>query len=591
MKLKGHTKIELFNAKTGELEQCIEDDNMFTNVLDRILNNNLGGLLPYDQKANNYSKLFPLPQYALGGVMLLPQAETENANNFYPHSVPTAFGQRDRVSIAGSTGTGIYNQTESGEIKDGYKHVWEYTTEQGNGQIACACLTNYYGAFGDFNMDEFYSQYKMTGVQATSFVGVNSKGKLVAIDISPLSSIHTPTFKIIDTGIIVTDCNSLKDNRFDSLTATYGSSSSGWTNFNVDKSNYVNAVINTDYETRIKGYWKPDKNNYERDLSKRTFGFYWGAFNYDETHAIIFIVPWWTWFYESTLSFTEYALPNYMDAYLVDLDTAETTFLQTIFFPWVSTSGNITSHHASDYYDNEGRSDTTRSATIHYNYDVCNHWGNSTYETDGVVYQLQPVMPDLMNSSSGREFYNPWKDMIVLNKKLVYYGARNYSVAAGQEQLYLYVVDLESGQINNYLCPSKMCTVGAIGEGWGGALVPIYPNSNLLFVWDRIVFDMNTGQFKVWVTPYQYSAYDRQGMAVLIHQPVYSNGFCNIIQAYRGSMYHGNSRMSALYLGYQAPYYMATINNLPTPITKTSDQTMKVTYTIMDAVEEEGNEA
>ena len=42
------------------------------------------------------------------------------------------------------------------------------------------------------------------------------------------------------------------------------------------------------------------------------------------------------------------------------------------------------------------------------------------------------------------------------------------------------------------------------------------------------------------------------------------------------------SPYNGLYLFVRTPY-LATINNLSTPVTKTSDRTMKVTYTITEA--------
>lgn len=46
--------------------------------------------------------------------------------------------------------------------------------------------------------------------------------------------------------------------------------------------------------------------------------------------------------------------------------------------------------------------------------------------------------------------------------------------------------------------------------------------------------------------------------------------------------YYGNSQMNYFYL-YRNPLYLATINNLDEPVTKTTTQTMKVTYTVTPA--------
>ena len=41
---------------------------------------------------------------------------------------------------------------------------------------------------------------------------------------------------------------------------------------------------------------------------------------------------------------------------------------------------------------------------------------------------------------------------------------------------------------------------------------------------------------------------------------------------------------------FKNPLYLATVNNLATPVTKQNTQTMKVTYTLTEAQEEESNE-
>ena len=144
--LKGHTTIELTNVHSGKKE-IVESDNMFTNALDTLINkrgvNHLGNYSPY-------FKLIPLVEKGLRGILLFPVKLEESVDNIYPK---TAF-----IAHAGSStdvGTdvtkGAYNATESVPLTNGYRFVWDFTTSQGNGTIACLSLTS--DLFGNTVMD------------------------------------------------------------------------------------------------------------------------------------------------------------------------------------------------------------------------------------------------------------------------------------------------------------------------------------------------------------------------------------------------------------------------------------------------------
>ena len=54
---------------------------------------------------------------------------------------------------------GSYNENESGEIENGYKHVWDFGTSQANGQISCACLTSHSGGIAGAGIDAISSDW------------------------------------------------------------------------------------------------------------------------------------------------------------------------------------------------------------------------------------------------------------------------------------------------------------------------------------------------------------------------------------------------------------------------------------------------
>lgn len=73
--MKGHTKIELFNAKTGELEKSYEKDNLVTNAVKYLIAwQTMAG------RSMNES-VFPIAKNALGGLLLFDSTLTEDADN------------------------------------------------------------------------------------------------------------------------------------------------------------------------------------------------------------------------------------------------------------------------------------------------------------------------------------------------------------------------------------------------------------------------------------------------------------------------------------------------------------------------------
>ena len=142
MKIKGHTEIQLTNVKTGEVE-TFHDDNMMTNGLAEFMKNH--GMLcgtPFTDAVKN-----DLINTLLGGILLFDTALTENANNTrLTDGVKMTANACHGVTHTGDpTELGSYDSNESGwqnAAHTVYRHVFTWTTSQGNGTIASACLTS-----------------------------------------------------------------------------------------------------------------------------------------------------------------------------------------------------------------------------------------------------------------------------------------------------------------------------------------------------------------------------------------------------------------------------------------------------------------
>lgn len=142
MRIKGHTEIQLTNVNTGEVK-TYHDDNMMTNGLAEFMKNH--GMLcgtPFTDAVKN-----DLINTLLGGILLFDTALTENANNTrLTDGIKMTANAAQGVTHTGDPSElGSYDANESGwqnEAHTVYRHVFTWTTSQGNGRIASACLTS-----------------------------------------------------------------------------------------------------------------------------------------------------------------------------------------------------------------------------------------------------------------------------------------------------------------------------------------------------------------------------------------------------------------------------------------------------------------
>lgn len=147
MKLKGHATIELTDINTGE-KVVHEDDNIITNAIKNLLGfqgmfNCTGGS---NAVSYNTAELYSPLRRLTNGLLLFDSMIEEDVETVYPPAGVSLVGCASGISYNGANAmAGSYNKQESGKIDGGYKHVWDFGTSQANGQIACACLTTMAG--------------------------------------------------------------------------------------------------------------------------------------------------------------------------------------------------------------------------------------------------------------------------------------------------------------------------------------------------------------------------------------------------------------------------------------------------------------
>ena len=158
MPLKGKTKIELFNAKSGKLEQCIEEENTLTGALAEIFQGigKFGSGDSMTQKVGSgywtrdgyRRESFNLTQW-FGGMLCFDKNQDEEHPFGSYDSTIIASGVYGQANIGANVIRGSYNSVES--VLDWASHqltfVYDFATSQGNGRIASICLTPYLGGY------------------------------------------------------------------------------------------------------------------------------------------------------------------------------------------------------------------------------------------------------------------------------------------------------------------------------------------------------------------------------------------------------------------------------------------------------------
>lgn len=152
MRLKGTTKIELTNVKTGRKE-TYQSENFVTEFASEYfkecgaLNTNPIGSI---QNARPLDDLF-------GGIMLFDKKIDQNTDDTGNHPSPLycpagtkmiANGSVDFTSNSNATELGQYDDTESGTPNEQQRvYVYNWDTDEGNGKINSVCLTSRAGGY------------------------------------------------------------------------------------------------------------------------------------------------------------------------------------------------------------------------------------------------------------------------------------------------------------------------------------------------------------------------------------------------------------------------------------------------------------
>jgi hypothetical protein len=246
MALKGHTKIELTNINTGEVE-VYEDNNMVTNALEHYFANY--GYFGKYQDIYSSKSLSNFLRRFTGGLLLFDTPLEERVDNVLPPGGAWMTGRGCNLTYSGTDTTMGSFSSESKSLYNGhgYQYVWEFNSSQANGKIASACLTtNFGGKMGvggntvdssialDSNIDAIMTSAEIGGFnQYYDIITINPEDNSVLFlkNARPVTSLNPHTY----SNLYYIGCNSGKV-FWSSLLGTYP---------NITQADLDNSFINT----------------------------------------------------------------------------------------------------------------------------------------------------------------------------------------------------------------------------------------------------------------------------------------------------------------------------------------------------------
>ena len=143
--IHGKTKIELYNPNT-KIKNIIKSENTFqSNVLaDYFRHYGEEGCNPFNAGSYDNNNLW---KNALGGIFLLKNPETVGNKFMSLGNVMIGNGSYGVSNSGNPNELGSYNLQESSESGTEISMVYDFATNQANGNIGCICLTSRVGGY------------------------------------------------------------------------------------------------------------------------------------------------------------------------------------------------------------------------------------------------------------------------------------------------------------------------------------------------------------------------------------------------------------------------------------------------------------
>ncbi len=215
MKIKGSTKIELTNVRTGETE-VYEGENFVTEFASEYFKE--CGALNTDPLGSLPTNARPLDDL-FGGIMLFDKKIDQNTDEAGNHPHPlycpagttmVANGSIDFTSNSNATELGQYDDTESGTPNEHQRvYVYNWDTDEGNGKINSVCLTTRAGGY--IGAGNATSKVKDSSTSALVrspffFAGTTTRNRTFTGDLTKLAGLDLSQSQVAMLGDTAKNC-------------------------------------------------------------------------------------------------------------------------------------------------------------------------------------------------------------------------------------------------------------------------------------------------------------------------------------------------------------------------------------------------
>ena len=581
--MKGHTKIELTNMKTGEV-QTIEEHNIVTNWLNDIHQTQFplfGDSFKYTFDRYAGTTYYRSPYEDFGGLIIFSEQLEADPNNYYPKGKATMVGHASNDMYSGKDLTrGSFNTNLSSYSYADRRatFVWDFNMEQSNGTIGTICLCNhddgkigygskYYVEDSNLGKSPFYHHAGTANLSMTCYIryyypaiagnSVGSYGDFVPVFVSKSESkiVYLLTSSVNGNLVFaIDDIDASTVAPFDYIYRTDADvSNSG---YRTGRTQFVEIPISMHYHTysgrtttflNMSGLMILSGLDYQ--------GNFWFAQDVHEHHTSS-VADTSMMFYWAPGTATKFTKVN-----LKTMETTEYTVYNTTGQPISVNQGYASYVHGflsslcvvNDYLYVKGDDAKLYAINLQNNSDVhvitlddgtdkpvTLYMG--TYEGDGTAYNASSVhnrrgwLVDVLG------------DKIIFNRK----GGLTYDDETVANSDYMYILDTATFTCKP-LCSDAHPLVGLRSARNYG---------------DYSVYCCTDGIARLCLRPYRY----------------YSSGsYYGDIETTRtsdsnGTFIQSNVKFPGIYS--YPPLGLITINTLSEPVVKTADMTMRITYTI-----------
>ena len=172
--MHGKATLILTDKDTGRVVEQIEEHNMVTNALNSIFSLPQIGAF-YSSSRKVFNGYLPMYSNILKGLVLFDETIPENANDYMLGGKYSVLATAGDEYSGTDTMRGTFNASQSCEIENGYRFVWDFAPEKAVGTIKALSLTHrYLGNRGNLTLSGASSYYMVHSSDISNSSGNDS---------------------------------------------------------------------------------------------------------------------------------------------------------------------------------------------------------------------------------------------------------------------------------------------------------------------------------------------------------------------------------------------------------------------------------